>query len=259
VPRPENSRTPADLDLPYETVRIPVADGGEIEAWHVLSEKPGLLAILLHGYAAEKSALLTEARLLHGLGHAVLLVDFRGSGESTGSVTTSGVREAEDVAAVFAYARRRWPARRILLLGQSMGAAAVLRAAAVHGVRPDYIVAEAVFDTMLNTVRNRFATMGVPSFPSAQLLVFWGGRQVGFDGFAHNPVDYAASVACPVLFLHGEEDPRATPAQARRVYDRISGTKRLVTFPGVGHRSYAAARPREWLDAVEDFVREGQE
>jgi hypothetical protein len=70
------------------------------------------------------------------------------------------------------------------------------------------VILEAVFDTMLNTVRHRFHAMGIPAFPSAQLLVFWGGRQWGFDGFAHNPVQYAASLNCPSLFMHGANDPK---------------------------------------------------
>jgi hypothetical protein len=51
--------------------------------------------------------------------------------------------------------------------------------------------------------------MNVPSFPAAQLLVFWGGVQAGFNGFSHRPAEYAKSVSCPVLFLHGEDDTSA--------------------------------------------------
>ena len=59
-----------------------------------------------------------------------------------------------------------------------MGAASVLRSVHSCGVQPDAIIAESVFDRMLTTVRHRFELMGVPSFPCAELLVFWGGRQL---------------------------------------------------------------------------------
>jgi hypothetical protein len=84
-----------------------------------------------------------------------------------------------------------------------MGAAAILRAVHAHAIQPDGVILEAVFDTLLNTVRHRFRAMQVPAFPSAELLVFWGGRQWGFDGFEHNPSGYAASVHCPTLLMHG--------------------------------------------------------
>lgn len=92
------------------------------------------------------------------------------------------------------------------------------------------------------------------AFPSAELLTFWGGCQFGFNGFAHNPVEYAASLRCPALFLHGEDDPRATLAEGRRVFDAVPGPKRFVTFDGVGHDSYVARHPEAWRAAVRGFL-----
>ena len=97
--------------------------------------------------------------------------------------------------------------------------------------------------------------MGVPSFPSAELLVFWGGQQWGFNGFQHNPVDYASSVQCPALFMHGVRDPRATLAEGRRVIDAVPGKKEFTMFENTGHESYAVAHPGQWLAAVETFMR----
>jgi dipeptidyl aminopeptidase/acylaminoacyl peptidase len=98
--------------------------------------------------------------------------------------------------------------------------------------------------------------MGLPSFPSAQLLVFWGGMQHNFNGFAHNPVEYAKSVRCPVLLLHGADDPRVTRQQAESVFANLAGPKRLMMFEGVGHQPYLAARPQQWQDCVSEFLAE---
>ena len=254
VPRPKAGRRPSDLGLPFEEHTIRCANGIRLSAWYIPATEPETLVVLFHGYGAEKSGLLTEANLLHQSGWPVLLVDFRGAGDSSGSVTTAGFLEADDVAEVLAYARTRLPHHRAILFGQSMGAVAILRAIDCRGVRPDGIILEAVFDTMLNTVKNRFHAMRVPSFPSAELLVFWGGRQVGFDGFSHRPVDYARSVKCPVLFMEGADDPKATPAEARRVFDAIPGPKEWMEFASVGHESYAARYPAEWQAAVREFI-----
>jgi len=139
-----------------------------------------------------------------------------------------------------------------------MGAAAILRAMHEHTVTPDAIIVEAIFDTMLNTVRNRFAAMGLPSFPSAHLLVFWGGRQWGFDGFAHNPLDYAQSVACPALFMHGVDDPRATIAEGRSVFAAVSGPKQFREFEAVGHEAYASRNLDEWRTAVAEIIKRAE-
>lgn len=137
-----------------------------------------------------------------------------------------------------------------------MGGAAILRAVHSCGVRPDAIIVEAVFDEMLNTVKHRFEAMGIPSFPSAQLLVFWGGYQAGFNGFAHNPVEYAASVRCPILFLHGAADPRAHLEEAQRVFAAVSAPKQFKEFPAVGHAATVVRYPDEWKETVSQFLRE---
>jgi dipeptidyl aminopeptidase/acylaminoacyl peptidase len=86
------------------------------------------------------------------------------------------------------------------------------------------------------------------------MLVFWGGWQHGFDGFAHNPVDYAAAVRCPTLLLHGSRDTRATPEEARAVFARLGGPRTIHVFDGLGHESFLARRPEEWRAQVLPFL-----
>jgi uncharacterized protein len=191
--------------------------------------------IMFHGYAACKSDLLVPAADFHKMGYDLLLIDFRGSGGSTGQETSIGFNESKDVAQAVRYANNQWPDRDIILYGVSMGSAAILRAIAFEGVKANAVIIESPFDSLINTVGNRFKIMGLPTFPAAQLLVFWGGVQQGFNGFNHNPVEYAKSVNCPVLLMQGERDTRATPEQAKTVFDNLSGEKRFVIFPGVSH------------------------
>jgi pimeloyl-ACP methyl ester carboxylesterase len=135
-----------------------------------------------------------------------------------------------------------------------MGGAAVLRSIAVHGVSVDGIILESVFDRMLRTVRNRFGLMGVPSFPSAELLVFWGGMQTGFSCFEHNPVEYARACDCPALILHGAKDGNVKPVEGRALFDSLKGSKEMVVFPGAGHESLHAADPLQWRSVVGRFL-----
>jgi len=253
-PRPESRHTPADLDLPYDSLVIACSNGISLAAWFLPAADNDLLIILFHGYAADKSRLLPEIEQLHDLSCRMLTVDFRGSGGSSESYTSLGVHEAEDVAETVAFAKRTFPHRKLILFGQSMGAVAILRAIDKFGISPDGIVLEAVFDTMLNTVKNRFALIGAPSFPAARMLLFWGGWQLGFDAFDHNPEEYARSVRCPVLFMHGTEDRRALISQARRVFDAVPTEKRFLQLEGLKHESYAGSRPEEWKTGIDEFI-----
>jgi alpha-beta hydrolase superfamily lysophospholipase len=254
VPRPENVDTPADHGLTFTTHRFPSSGGATLEAWHVPSAAPRGTVLVFHGHAGCKGRLMREIVAFHRLGYDVLAVDFRGSGGSSDAVSTIGVREADDVAAAVEFVRGRWAGRPVVLFGQSMGAAAVLRAAAVLGVTADAIVLECPFDHLLTTVGHRFDAMGLPAFPLAHLLVFWGGVQHGFDAFAHNPADYAARVTVPTLLMHGARDSRVHTAESRAVYERLAGPKRFEVFEECGHHSYVGKCPGPWAGVVKEFL-----
>lgn len=256
IPRPRNLSTPAKYDLPFSTHRFLNSSGESLEAWHVAANAGAPVVLMFHGYAVSKSTMLSTAQALRELGVATLLVDFYGSGGSSGSGTTVGVEEADDVAAAFAYAKKTWPQAKILLYGISMGGAAVLRAVAVNGIEADGVIVEATFDSLLNAGKSRLRAMGLPVSPFAQLLLLWGSVQQGFDLFTHNPADYAASVNCPILVLHGEQDARATLAEARSIAAALGERGRIKSFADVPHMAIVDARRDQWMSAVAGFLAE---
>jgi len=254
VPRPVIRETPANFDLEFETHRFRTADGLRLEAWRLPRADAKGMVLLFHGYADSKSSVLTEARVFLEMGYEPVLVDFRGSGGSDGQTTSIGFHEAEDVWASVIHAGR-WPASsHLVVFGSSMGAAAVLRAAALHDLPVDALVLQAPFARLTEAVAHRFDNLHAPRFPAAPLLVFWGGYQRGFDGFAHDPVRYAENVRVPVLLLQGERDRLACVGEARAIYDHLAGRKELVLFPRASHQSlFRADRPR-WRAAVRGFL-----
>ena len=254
IPRPENHSTPADAGLAFQTVRFGGAGNDDCEAWVVPARQSKGLIIAFHAYTACKSTLLPSATVFHDLGYDVLMVDFRGSGGSRGDGTTIGYREADDVLAAIQFAARRWPNCTPALYGQSMGGAAILRAIAVLGAHPAGIIIESTYDRLLSTVEDRFGAMGLPAFPLARLLVFWGGVQGGFDAFALNPAEYAQKVACPALVFQGGADPRVTDAQAYNLFEHLAGPKRYERFASAGHCGFLSSDPGRWTNDVKAFL-----
>ncbi len=246
IPRPTNQRTPLDRGLDFETHRFANGVGAELEAWRVPAGSAETTSILFHGYAGQKDSMLGVAEGMVALGSSVLLVDFYGSGGSSGSGTTIGMRESHDVKAAVDYCRANWPGQRILLYGQSMGGAAVLRAIAELGVEPDAVVLESTFDRFFSTVASRFHRMRLPATPLAHLLVFWGGVSLGADAFAHNPVDYARSVRCPALILQGDRDPNVSLEQARSIQASTAGWNRFSVYTKTGHQDVRSADAGQW-------------
>jgi hypothetical protein len=254
MPRPQNARTPATYALPGQRHVFAGARGIPLEAWVIPRAEARGTVVLFHGYAASKDSQLREAIAFREMGFQTMLVDFHGSGGSGGSETSVGYHEAEDVAAAFGYARALPGGVPVVLYGASMGAAAVLKGVGDRGLDPAGLILEGPFDSLLATTRHRFTAMGLPGFPMAELLVFWGGVQQGFDGLAYRPAASAARVTRPTLLMSGAADTYVTPEETRAIHAALGGPKRLVFFDGLGHDAGLRLRPREWRAAVAPFL-----
>ncbi len=254
VPRPVNQQSPADFGLGYETVTFAGAHGLKLEAWRIRQTNSLGAVLLFHGYTASKESLLPAAGEFSAMGYDVILVDFYGSGGSTGNDTSVGYYEAEDVAAAWRWGRKEVPGQSVVLYGVSMGAAAAIRAVGTLGIEPDAMIVECPFDRLLTTVENRFHAMRLPAFPAAQLLVFWGGVQQGFNGFAFNPADYLRAVRCPVLLMHGGQDSRVKLAEVENLARNLNRDSTFEVFPGAPHQTYVSSRAEEWRASVQHFL-----
>jgi uncharacterized protein len=248
-PRPGNDTVPAH---PYQTVYLKGAK--KIECWEIKKDSAAKgTVVLFHGYSGNKASMLDKADEFLKLNYNVLLVDFVGSGGSEGNQTTLGFKEAKDVKACFDYLQNK-EEKKIILFGTSMGAVAILKAIDDYKIATQKIIIECPFGSMYETTTARFRNMNVPSFPMAGLLVFWGGMQNGFWAFGHKPVEYAKSVACPVLLLYGEKDDKVRRKEIDDIYNNINGRKRLRTYAEAGHENYLLKYHTEWVKDVEQFL-----
>jgi len=256
IPKPLNSRTPSDFGLEYETVTFSGFNEETLEAWYIPA--PGDTTFLLfHGYCASKQDMLSAARKFHDWGYSTLLVDFYGSGGSTGSSTGIGYPEAEDVAASFAWATAQIPPEnraKLLLYGRSMGGAAVARACAELEVQPSAVVLESVFPKFRETVSKRFHLLNLPAFPAADVLLFWGGLEIGANPWKHNPADYAEAIHCPTLILAGNRDNRIPSKSVEQMVSQFAGPAQLH-FYDAGHVAFQRSHPERWEAHVRDFLK----
>jgi len=254
LPKPRNVGTPLDRKMPFDTWIIPVEPGITLEAWAVSVTEPRGVVVLFHGYADRKSSELRAAKAFFDAGWAPVLVDLRGSGGSSGDTTSIGFHEARDVAAAVAFVRAQFPRIPLVVWGASMGAAASLRAVGVLDVKVDGLVMEAPFATLRSAVVNRFRSLGIPSVGLVDVFVFWGGVQQGFNGFAHNPVEYAARVQAPTLLMLGSRDDRVLMPEGRAIFEALGGEKQFEIFVGLGHDSLVKGNREQWERVVGAFL-----
>jgi alpha-beta hydrolase superfamily lysophospholipase len=247
-PRPVNKKKPARA---YQTIKI--KSNKDLEAWLIKVDSAKGTVILFHGYGGEKSSMLDKAEQFLAIGYNTMLVDFMGSGGSEGNATTIGFKEAQEVIDCYDYFVKN-SFHNISLFGTSMGSVAVMKAIKDYDLRPKSIIVECPFGSMYKTVCKRFQMQGIPSFPMAGLLVFWGGVENNFWAFSHNPEQYAKSIHCSTLLMYGEKDKKVSSEEISSIFKNLQGNKRLVTYPLAGHENYLSLYKEKWTSDVKTFL-----
>jgi uncharacterized protein len=250
-PRPKIIAHPVST---YETFLI-AHENDTIESWYIPVDSAKGTVIIFHGYAGNKSQMLKVSEAFRGLGYNSVLVDFLGSGGSTGDRTTIGFYESEQVEGVYRFFKERGE-ERIVLFGTSMGAVAIMKSIKDFHLSPDAIILECPFGNMLETVQARFNIMNAPVFPMSYLLTFWGGVQNNFNPFSHNPEDYAKEIKIKTLLMYGMKDDRVSLRETESIFSNLSGVKALKIYPEAGHESILAKYELEWLDDVSAFLKD---
>lgn len=249
IPKPVNKTTPERV---YSTIELKSRE--TLESWLIPAPSSNGIVLMFHGYSSSKSGLLRYAEEFYNLGYTTMLVDFMGSGNSSGNVTTVGFKEGYDVKVAFDHIKQQYPDKEIILFGVSMGAAAILKSVHTYDITPDKIILECPFGTMLATAKKRFEAMNVPSFPFAELLLFYGGFQNGFNAFTHKPIEYAKKIQMPVLLMYGAKDARVSRKETDDIFNNFPGEKQLVVFKNSAHEIYLNDHAEDWKQAVSAFL-----
>lgn len=102
APPPISDRTPANVGLRYQEVRIASHDGLHLAGWWIPSEN-GAAVIVLTGSGSTRDDGLAHARFLARAGYGVLLPDFRGHGDSPGRSMELGWGADRDLSAMVSW------------------------------------------------------------------------------------------------------------------------------------------------------------
>ena len=254
VERRAITKSPADYGIAtWEDITYRTPDDLTLHAYYIppAADSNGATIIYVHGLTGTRQSMLPQASKLAQQGYGALLIELRAHGESDGDFTTFGITEINDIQGALDYLATRPEVNsdELGILGQSLGCIVTLPAAA-QLPQLDVVVGQSCMaDFRANVEDGVREIVGLPPFPFAPLIIFWGSQYTGVDVADIRPIDYIDDIAPrPVLLLHGDEDTLFRIENAEQLYAAANEPKQLYIVEGVGHSPFYNAAESE-IDA----------
>lgn len=205
------------------------------------------LVLYFGGNAANRGYRLNEVRLLTALAADVLIVDYRGYGDSSGSPTEEGL--AQDARAIWTFATKKQhvPPNRIVLFGESLGGGVAVRLASElcrSNTPPAGLILRSTFNSLVDAAASHFAWI-----PTGWLMVdrFPSDQRIG-------------DLVCPLLQFHGQRDQIVPFRLGQKLFDAAPAkssngiAKSFVALPNADHNDVIETSRHEVSDAVTQFL-----
>ncbi len=252
---------PEELGIPFQSELVPSAVG-PCPAWVFPAEGSDVWCILIHGRGTTRAECLRAVPLLHARGITCLVISYRNDGEAPRSRTGRyglGDTEWRDADAAVGRARRSG-ARRILVMGWSMGGAIALQVAlrSAHRDRIAGIALDSPVVDWTDVLRYQGARMRLPaavvSMTLRVLAADWGaamlrmGAPIGFDRL--DVVGHAARLRTPILILHSEDDGFVPIAGSSALAAARPDLVRLERFDTARHTKLWNYDEQRWRAAI---------
>jgi pimeloyl-ACP methyl ester carboxylesterase len=226
------------------SVRIPVDDGIAISGrlYHANAHGPTIL--FFHGNGELASDYDGISPLYISLGINLLVVDYRGYGDSDGRPTLSrmlsdAVAVHEETPAIFT--EHGLQATPLFIMGRSLGSAAALEIAHHAGDRIAGLIIESGFAYTL------------------RLLVTLGLRiplsEADEERYGLSHLAKIAQIRVPTLIIHGNADWLIPVENAHALYENSGAPeKRLVIVPHAGHNDLMFLGQRPYFEALQTLI-----
>jgi fermentation-respiration switch protein FrsA (DUF1100 family) len=246
LPQSQLKMTPQDLDLVYDEVWLPISlpnrNSERIHGWWIsaTAQKVGTL-LLLHGNGENISQNLYRALVFHHIGFDVLLVDYRGYGQSEGKFPQEA-QVYEDVQIAFDYLveQRHIAPQDIIVYGHSLGGAI-----AIDLAQNNPNIAGLIVESSFTSMR--------------EMADFLGGvyRWLPIDWLLHQHFDSMTKLpllSMPILYIHGTLDETVPYFMSKTLYEATQSPKKLLIVPDADHNNVAVVGGEDYVQAVVEFM-----
>lgn len=212
--------------------------------------------LILHGYTGWKEEMYPFAYWYHKEGYRVIVPDLRCQGESEGDFIGMGWTDHFDCMLWIDYILSQDQNARIILHGQSMGAATALMM--TGEALPDNVVA-VISDCAYTDAYSMFGEkirewFDLPAFPLVDSACAVLKLRGGYDLKKASAIDAVAKSNVPTLFIHGEDDAMIDVQMSRDLYEAAACRKELLIVQDAGHAQAQDKEPAAYYRTIREFL-----
>lgn len=236
-------RNPGERGMEYKDLTIDTADGCKLHAWLIRApagnDDPATL-IFFHANAGNMGLRLPNIeRLNKEIACQVLIVSYRGYGNSTGEPSEKGLCLDADATMNYVYKHHeklQINPRKLFMFGRSLGGAVAAQCAVKHQEYLCGVIFENTFTSISDMVDILFPWLSYSWIKKRMLRMKW------------DSLSCVKQLRLPLLFLSGELDEIVPNQQMRRLHDSAEDAefKILYTIESGTHND-------TWLRGEEEY------
>ncbi len=232
------SSTPNDIGVSYEDVFITTEDGCKLHGWFVPAEDSRSTLLFFHGNAGNISDRLGKIQLFHRMRLNVLIIDYRGFGQSNGKPTESGMYL--DAKAAFDYLKnsKKDMLDSLIVYGASLGGVAAINLASREEITA--LIVDSSFSNAVDMAKRIYPF--IPSF-----LV-----TIKLDN-----ISKIKKISIPKLFIHSVDDMTIPYSLGQKLFEAAKDPKEMLTISG-GHNDGHIHDEEKYNSAIEIFLDQHQ-
>jgi alpha-beta hydrolase superfamily lysophospholipase len=234
------SANPGNIGLHFENVSFETSDGVRLSGWFIPKENASGVILFCHGNAGNISHRLETIQILHELGLATFIFDYRGFGQSEGKPSEHGTYSDAEAAWQYLVRERKVHPNQIIIMGRSLGGAIAAWLAWNH--TPGALILESTLTSVTDVAAKLY-----PYLPIKLLL-----------RFKYNTVEYLSRVKCPVLIVHSRDDEMMPFAHGQRLFETAEEPKQFLEITGA-HNDGFITSGRRYQEGLNIFISENLE
>lgn len=254
------------FDQSKQPVVVSSEDGLQLHGWLFdpdrSSSAPHCYAICCHGYTGEPAEMAKYAHRFAKLGFTVLTPALRAHELSEGRYVGMGWLDRRDLMCWINLIVASDDQARIVLMGRSMGAAAVMMTVGEPDLPRNVVAAiedcgyTSVWDQFLDIARSFYHLPGFIARPFVSAMSAIAKSRAGYDFQEASCESSLRHTTIPMLFIHGGDDDFVSPRSLDRLFDACASIDRQkLLIPTAGHSMSAATAPIMYWRTVGNFVK----